>query len=61
MSGLKKLLSSQAAASLIILDLGWLKLDNSLFEVLAANSKMMLKKLTLTGVKNCWEHLDKYL
>lgn len=59
MSGLKKYLVK--ATSLVVLDLGWVKLDNTVFEILANNLKIMLKKLVLTGAMNCWESLEKYI
>jgi hypothetical protein len=54
MVGLRYLFSSNILKNLKVLDIGWVKVDNSLFQILNKKHNLSLKKLILPGVKNCW-------
>ncbi len=57
MVGLRYLFSSNILKNLKVLDIGWVKVDNSLFQILNKKHNLSLKKLILPGVKNCWQYL----
>lgn len=54
MVGLRYLFSSNILKNLKVLDIGWVKVDNSMFQILNKKNNLSLKKLMLPGVKNCW-------
>lgn len=59
--GLKKFLASLNCSSLVVLDVSWLKIDNALFDILANHSNLQLKRLSMAGVDNCWDNLERFL
>jgi hypothetical protein len=61
MSGLKKFLDSVVSSNLLNLDASWLRLDNTVFGALLNHPRMGLKKLIMTGVKDCWDNMDRFI